>query len=100
MPGEYHALDNVANSLIQVGRFDEAITVFGEAAAISRETGQRFLEASALNDLGVALRKAGRLDEAITVHQEAAAISRETGNRHGEADVLANLKADRAAQQT
>jgi tetratricopeptide (TPR) repeat protein len=75
---------------------EEAITAHQDAAAISRETGDRHREGDALNNLGVALREAGRLEEAITAHQDAAAIFRETGDEHSENGALNNLKNDQA----
>ena len=67
-----------------MGRFEEAITAYQDAAAIFRETGDRHGEGIALNNLGMALREVRRFEEAITAAQDAAAIFRETGDRHRE----------------
>jgi len=45
------ALSNVGSALREVRRFDEAITALQGAAAIFRETGDRYGEAIALNNL-------------------------------------------------
>jgi tetratricopeptide (TPR) repeat protein len=78
------ALDNLGIALWEVGRFDEAIAVHQDAAAIFRETGDRYGEGMALDNLGLALVEVRRFDEAITAYQEDLAICRETGDRHGE----------------
>ncbi len=78
------ALSNLGIALQEVRRFEEAITAHQEAAAIYRETGDRYREGMALTNLGIALREVRRFDEAITAYQDAAAIYRETGDRHGE----------------
>jgi tetratricopeptide (TPR) repeat protein len=76
-----------------VRRFDEAITVHRDAAAIYRETDDRHGEGTALTNLGTALHQARRFDEAITAHQGAVTILRETGDRHRGASALNNLGA-------
>ena len=45
------ALNNLGNALQQVRRFDEAITAHQDAAAIFRETGDRYGENIALKSL-------------------------------------------------
>jgi len=70
--------------LAEAGRVEEAITAFQEAAAIFRETGDRYGEGVALGKLGVALRGVGWVEEAITAFRYAAAIDRETNDPHGE----------------
>jgi tetratricopeptide (TPR) repeat protein len=64
----------LGNALLEVRRFEEAITSYQDAAAICREAGDRHREAMALNNLGLALREVGQLEEAIIAHQDAAAI--------------------------
>ncbi len=84
---------NMAEYLQWRRRFDEAMTVYQDAAAIYRDTGDRRGEGAALNNLGNALQEVRRFDEAITAHQDAAAIFRQTGDRHHEGMALDNLGA-------
>jgi len=92
------ALNNLGMALVQVRRFEEAITAERDAAAIYRETGDRHNEGTALVNLGMALVQVRRFEEAITAHRDAAAIFRETGDRQSEGMALTNLELDRAAQ--
>ena len=48
------ALNNFGVALVEVRRFEEAITAHQDAAAIYRETGDRHRESSALEDLATA----------------------------------------------
>ena len=89
--GEGDALNNLGGALLEMCRFEEAITAHQDAAAIYRETGDRQGEGDALNNLGLALKGLHRFEEAITAHQDAAAIYRETGDRQGEGNALNNL---------
>ena len=88
---EAAALNHLGNALRDVRWFEEAITVYQEAAVICRETGDRHSEGETLTNLGKALRAAGQFEKAITVYQEAAAICRETGDRHSEGVALREL---------
>jgi tetratricopeptide (TPR) repeat protein len=88
---EAAALTTLGLALVEVRRFEEAISACQDAAAIYRETGDRHGEGMALNNLGLALRYVRRFEEAISAHQDAAAIYRETGDRHGEGAALNNL---------
>jgi tetratricopeptide (TPR) repeat protein len=92
------ALGNLGLALVEVRRFEEAVTAHQDAAAIFRETGDRHREGMALNNLGLALRGVRRFEEAVTAHQDAAAIFRETGDEYREGMALNNLEAARAAQ--
>jgi tetratricopeptide (TPR) repeat protein len=87
------ALANLGAALAEpeMRRFDEAITVCQQAAAIFAETGDRHREGVALTNLGGVLEEVRRFDEAITVCQQAAAIFAETGDRHREGGALTNL---------
>ena len=84
-------LINLGAALVEMDRFQEAISAHRDAAAIFRETGDRHSEGMALINLGLALVRAGRFEEAISAHQEGLAIYRETGDRHGEGVALDNL---------
>ena len=89
--GEAAALTTLGNALLEVRRFEEAVSAHQAAAAIYREAGHRHGEGMALNNLGLALQEVRRFEEAISAHQDAAAIYRETGDRHGEGMALNNL---------
>jgi tetratricopeptide (TPR) repeat protein len=84
-------LINLGAALVEMDRFQEAISAHQDAAAIYWETGDRYREGVALDNLGLALVRAGRFEEAISAHQEGLAIYRETGDRHGEGASLNNL---------
>ncbi len=88
---EAAALINLGSALLRMGRFEEAISICQDAAAIFREAGDRRREGQVLNNLGLALQNVGRLEQAISVCQDAAAIFREAGDRHGEGRALNNL---------
>ena len=89
--GEGDALTILGVALVEVRRFEGAITACQDAAAIYRATGDRHSEGITLGNLGNALRYVQRFEEAITACQDAAAIYRETGDRHGEGGALNNL---------
>ena len=58
---------------------------------ISREIGDRFGEATALNNLGVVYERQGRPEQAAVCHEQALALFRRSGDRSGEARALGNL---------
>jgi tetratricopeptide (TPR) repeat protein len=88
------ALGNLGNALINLRRFEEAITALQDSAALCRKTDDRENEGSALDNLGSALHQVRLFNDAIAAHQAAAALFRETGNRQGEGTALANLSVD------
>jgi tetratricopeptide (TPR) repeat protein len=96
---EGSALTILGLALMEVRRFEEAITAHQDAAAIFREVGDRHGEGRALGNLGLALVEVGRFEEAITAHQDAAAIFRETGDEYSEGMASNNLETARAAQR-
>ena len=59
-------MNNPGAALLEVRRFEEAITACQDAAAAYRETGDRHGEGRALNNLGIAQREVRRSEEAIT----------------------------------
>jgi tetratricopeptide (TPR) repeat protein len=94
-PDDWHregtALDNLGLTLVDLRRFEEAISAHREAAEIQREAGDRRGEGMALNNLGIALREMRRFEEAIAAHEEAAEIYRGAGDRRGEGMALDGL---------
>ncbi len=72
-------------------RFDRAIEHYQQALALSRETGWRHAESTALGNLGNALRSSGRPVAAADHFAEGLAIDREIGWRPGQAAKLGNL---------
>ena len=72
------ALNNLGRALVEVRRFEEAITTCRNAAAIAQELGYRHGEAMALMSLGIALEEMQQVEEAITTLRAAAAIARDT----------------------
>lgn len=87
------ALTNMANVLLDQGRFDEALEVYWEDVRISRDSDppHRFNEAIALSNIGAALGNAGRYAEAIPHLQLSLEIRREIHDAPGIASAAKNL---------
>ncbi len=85
------ALDHLAGALIELGRFDEGITLLRNVITRYREADNREGEGVALSNLGAALAGQQRFDEAIGTLQDAIATCREIGDRVGEGETLVNL---------
>jgi tetratricopeptide (TPR) repeat protein len=97
---ESDALTNLGLALWGLRRYDEAVIVQQDSAAIFRENGDHHGQAHTLNNLGLALHGLHRNDEAVTAHRDAATIYRKTGDNRGEGNALNNLGlALRALQQ-
>ena len=88
---EASALTCIGNALVEVRRFEEAISAHQDAVAIFREDGDWHGGGHALGNLGNTLQQARRFEEAIRACQGAAAIFREIGDRHREGMTLNNL---------
>jgi tetratricopeptide (TPR) repeat protein len=78
----------------KLGRFEEAIGCYQDAAAIYRETGDRYGEGLTLSNLGLAYQELQRSDQAIASWRRAASAMRDAGD-HEQAVHL-----DRAAANT
>lgn len=78
-------------ALRDLGRFDEAIDLFGQVLAHFRSTGQQRREAEARNNLAVVLRKRGRLDSALRELDTALSIWERSGDALGQTRALNNL---------
>jgi hypothetical protein len=74
-------LGNLGMALVEVRRFEEAISAHRGAAAICRETGDRHREGVTLGNLGMALVEVRRFEEAVECWREAAAAMRDAGDR-------------------
>ena len=88
---ECGALTNLGLALYGLRRWEEAVTVQQEAAAIFAETGDRHGQAHALNNLGLALHGVHRDDEAISAHREAAVLYRAASDGQGVGNALNNV---------
>jgi tetratricopeptide (TPR) repeat protein len=88
---EAAALGALGNALIQVRRFEEAVSAHRDAVAIYRDTGDRHREGISLNNLGNALRYMRRFEEAVSAHRDAVGIFRDSGDRNHEGMALTNL---------
>jgi tetratricopeptide (TPR) repeat protein len=62
------------------GRLAESADCLGQALAISREIGERSVEAEILNALGETLLALGRPREALASHQAALAVASQIGH--------------------
>jgi tetratricopeptide (TPR) repeat protein len=77
-------LNSIGACLTRLGRRDEARTVLNESLALSRELGQRQLEAHALATLGHVFSTAYDVRRAVECFEESLAIRRAIGDRVGE----------------
>jgi tetratricopeptide (TPR) repeat protein len=77
------ALVNIAEALLDLGRFAEAVPPAERAAAIMRELGDRKAECRALNVQGRGLHCLKRFKEATDAHRRDLALSLEAGDSRG-----------------
>jgi tetratricopeptide (TPR) repeat protein len=88
---EGEALNNLGGALIGLGRYDEALTRYQDAAAVFGQARNPRAEAESSANLAVALTGVGRYDEALTTYQDALAILRMTGDQQVAGAALNNL---------
>ncbi|MFI5889793.1 tetratricopeptide repeat protein [Actinoplanes sp. NPDC051513] len=88
--GEAGILETLGATRYSLGRYDDAIAYYGEAALIHRAGGDRVAEATVLNNIGVIQERRGRYREVLDLCRQALEIYREHGDRTGEADALCN----------
>jgi len=72
----------------ELGRYDEAVTLLTQAAAIFESHGDRHRWAAVLRNLGDAYRYQGRLTEAIETFSAGLAVFRSAGDSRSEAGAL------------
>ena len=72
---------HLANRLQHIGSLVEAQVLAREATDLSRESGERSIEASTLDQLGIIRHSLGRYAEARLCFEQALAIHREQNNR-------------------
>jgi tetratricopeptide (TPR) repeat protein len=84
-------LSSLGRSHSSLGDYRQAIDLYSQALAISREIGDREGEGIDLGDLGSCWFDLGDYQQAIDLHTQALAISREIGDRLGEGIDLGNL---------
>jgi len=89
--GESKAAANVANTYLELGRFEEALTAGEESLTIQRDAGNRYGEGLTLSVLGCACRELGRCAAAITYLRRAHGLFAEIGDPLAEADALSDL---------
>jgi len=88
---EGEALNSLGGALIGLGRYDEALTRYQDAAAVFRQAHNPRAEAESSANLAVALTGLGRYDEALTAYQDALAVLRVTGDQQVAGAALNNL---------
>jgi tetratricopeptide (TPR) repeat protein len=88
---EGESLNNRGAALIGLKRYDEALAVYEDAAALFRELGDRRAEGETLNNRGAALIGLRRYDEALAVYEDAVALFRELRDPHEEGASLNNV---------
>jgi tetratricopeptide (TPR) repeat protein len=81
----------LAGYLLDSSRMPEALTVFSNALAAARRTGDRAAEAAALLQIGRADWQQSRLQQASDHYRQALVLFRAAGDRAGEAQALGNL---------
>jgi tetratricopeptide (TPR) repeat protein len=74
-----------------LGHYEQAASHLQEAAAISGDLGDRFIEARALGNLGLVRQHQGRYQEAADRFRQSLDVALEIGDRQGEALALARL---------
>ncbi|MFD9738178.1 ATP-binding protein [Umezawaea sp. NPDC059074] len=84
-------LTNIGTAHRRVGRFDQAVSRYQDALAISRAGGDRLGEARALNFIGQVHRDMDMPAETIDSVQQALVIFRALGSRFLESSALHNL---------
>ncbi|MFE5594934.1 BTAD domain-containing putative transcriptional regulator [Streptomyces sp. NPDC056549] len=84
-------MNNLADTLANLGRLDEALGVLAEAERVQRAAGDRVSLAIGLRIRGDVLRGAGRPAEAVEAYRKALSLQRQGGDLHGEALSLTGL---------
>ncbi|MGI8452317.1 MAG: tetratricopeptide repeat protein [Streptosporangiaceae bacterium] len=74
----------------QTGRYEAALPLAEDAAAVYRSLGDRRGEAEALDQTGMAHQRAGRSREALAYFQEARILYHYTADQHGVATTLSH----------
>ena len=74
-----------------LGKMTQALEYQQKALSISRELGDRAVEATTLHNLGAIYQATGHPQQALQKYQEALPITREVGDRAGEAATLNNI---------
>ena len=85
------ALNNLASTLIGLNEPEEAVVLFGDAAAIVQESGNLALEALTLINLAGALSEVKQHGEALATAMRAIALCEKTGDRHKEGHARLSL---------
>ncbi len=88
------SLNNIAVSLNDLNRLDEAIKYYHKAYSLSREKNYKDVEILILNNLGLFYddsTKYNNLDSAIYYFKKGVAFSKKNGTKQDEADFLYNL---------
>jgi len=88
---EARAANNLANTYLELGRFEQARQAAERALDVDRHSGDRWGEGIALDILGCAFHKLGRLEEAVGHLRQALDIFRELDSRAPAADALSDL---------
>jgi tetratricopeptide (TPR) repeat protein len=84
-------LGNLGNCHKRLGDFRQALDLFTQALAITRDTGDRQGEGAALGNLAACHYRLGEYRQALDLHTQALAIKRATGNRAAEGNALADV---------
>jgi CHAT domain-containing protein len=75
-------LDALGQAARRFGRFEEAITTFGELAERHRQAGDLSLQARALSDVGYTYATAGDQEQAIQYFHQAVLLAEQAGERN------------------
>jgi tetratricopeptide (TPR) repeat protein len=81
----------IGNSLLSLGRGDEALLRYQKALLWGAKAGTSAGEAAALANIGLVYSGAGDLERALDHYQKALEIDRRIGNPLGEANALGNM---------
>jgi tetratricopeptide (TPR) repeat protein len=89
--GAFLVLNDRANALASLERFDDARRDYRECEALAAALGDRALQFQTLLNSGEVERRAGAIDEAIRRLQEAVDVGRELGDEKAVGEGLGNL---------
>lgn len=91
VPGEVQALLRLGGALVSLERYQEAIPILTEGAALAQQLRDAAAAAQLWGNLGIAYQELGSYAKAIATHRQAGKLMRELGDRRGLGQVLTNL---------
>lgn len=91
LPGEANALEKLGAVMVQIERYQSAITTLEAFLPIARSLNNTTAEARALGNLGIAYQAVGNYAKAINLHKQAGRLMHQINDRSGLGKALVNL---------